>query len=462
MSTTGTAGTHERRLHTLSLVSWDEKRYDIRDQYIALTYSESITSSYCSGDLILLDAVDFPTLLPMIGEERVQAKFSKIDFNDPLGVNEFLPISFDMSVYRMDGKSIAGGSRKKQLYKIFFASRSAFINHDKVIYASYKSMRYSDMVKKIYEDYIKEDGPNYKPLIIEETKYTADFYVQGLSPTKAIQEICKRSVSAEDNGSVYIFYEDRDAYNFVTIQKLLKKESKITLSCELKNILKDGSVHRELDLERQSLNADVYSQQASFDIFQSIKSGEGTSSLLAIDPTLRKFYYEEFDLRENDNAGQENWSKYSKISTKKPWTKNNKMFVNPRANLSVLITDVEWSTDDIIAKKSSESPSDSRKDIYLERMSMLKQIQKTVLNVTVAGHPNIKAGDIITFKVPENSGASLSGQKPEEEDKWISGKFLVWAVSHVIENDEYLMGLKLIKDGFETDIFHRDPTEYGE
>lgn len=456
MSTTGTVRTDERRLYRLSLVSWDDKKYDIRDQYVILTYSESITSSYCSGDVLLLDAVDFPTLLPMIGEERIQAKFTKPDFTDPLGVKEFPAISFDMSVYKMDGKALSGGSRKKQLYKLYFASQSAFINHDKVIYASYKGMRYSDMVKKIYEDYIKEDGSNAKPIIIEETKYTADFYIQGLSPSRAIQEICNKAVSAEDNGSLYIFYEDRDAYNFVTIQKLLKKESKITLSCELKNITKDGT-HKEIDLQRQSLNVDIYTQHASFDIFQSIKSGEGTSSLMCIDPTLRRFYYQEFDLRDG-----ENWSKYNKISAKKPWTKNNKMFVNPRANMSVLITDFEWSTDDTLTKKTSESPSDARKDIYLERSSMIKQIQKTVLNVTVPGHPNIKAGDVITFNVPENSGSSLSGANPEEQDKWISGKFLVWAVSHVVENDEYLMGLKLIKDGFETDIFSRNPVDYGE
>ena len=449
---------YDRKINELLLLDYKNNPYNIIDQYVKFTYTEGILMNSIFGEIVLLDAIDFPTLLPMIGEERLKAKFTKLD-HEKSSPQDYPAIEFDMQIYRMDGKNHDGGSRKRQNYNLYFSSRFSFINMEKVVYAAYRGMKYSDMVKKIYEDYIKEDGPENKPLIVEETKFVADLYINGKSPLDAIQDICKKSVSAEDNGSLYVFYEGRDAYHFVTIQKLLKQEPKITLHCELKNILTEG-MGSDVDLKRQMTNVDSYFRNSNFDIFNSIKSGEGVSSLLTIDPILRRYYYNEFDLRGKDKTGQDYWDKHNRISKHKPWTENNKMFANPRKNLTVSITDHEWVSDDIVTKKSSENSSLAIDEILLHRQSMASQIQKTIIEATLPGDPRIQAGDVVNFNVPEYLGASFVGGAREEPDKWLNGNYLVVAVSHVVENNEYLMGLRLARDGFSSKIFNRNPKDY--
>ena len=42
---------------------------------------------------------------------------------------------------------------------------------------------------------------------------------QNIAPVKAIKKLANRSISNEGNGYFYVFYEDRDQFNFVTLGK---------------------------------------------------------------------------------------------------------------------------------------------------------------------------------------------------------------------------------------------------
>ncbi|NDA40056.1 MAG: hypothetical protein EBX88_01290, partial [Actinobacteria bacterium] len=69
------------------------------------------------------------------------------------------------------------------------------------------------------------------------------FHAQNISPVGAIRRLTKKAVSAEGNGCLYVFFENRDAYYFVSIGKLMKQSPVLNLTCELKNVnAADGSM----------------------------------------------------------------------------------------------------------------------------------------------------------------------------------------------------------------------------
>lgn len=453
----------DRVLDYITLKDWKGKEHTLLSQMVEFSFEEEIFHQCLHGSIKVFDSVDFPTLLPLIGEERILASFTR---QEPASKsNAFLggrlpPIKFDMRVYRMDNKYQSAESRKAQSYTLRYTSHLPFLNVGKRVFASFKEMTYSDMVKYIYENYIKEDAPYEKPLVIEETEGAFDYCVQNLSPLNAIRKIAQRSTSKEGNGNFYVFYEDRDTYYFVTIGKLLKQNPSIKLTCELKNVSKaDAGGSKNVDLEKQMYNVTNYTRNENFDVLQSAMSGEAASSLLTVDPVTRQYYFNEFDLRGEDRSGNKNWEKLPRLGGKKPWTKSNPMFIDPKANMAMLVTDLDQDTHEYIANRESVRPF-LPEDFYLDRISQRRQIIKHMISASVSGDPRVRVGQVVEFNMPEILG--ITGKKnPEMPDKWLKGKYLVVGVLHAVTQSQYSMHLQLVKDGFETeisDISYRDPS----
>lgn len=444
----------DRVLDHLKLKDWTGKEHSLLPQMVFFSFEEEIFQTTIHGTLKVLDSVDYPTLLPLIGEERIIGSFTRNEAakKSNLFLGGRLPaIKFDMQVYRMDGKLQVGGSRKSQEYFLRYISDLSLINIGTRVYANFENMKYSDMVKKIYETYIKRDGDKYKPLNVEETEGAFDYYIQNLSPINAITKLAQRATSAEGNGNFYVFYEDRDAYNFVSFGKLFRQTPLITLSCEVKNILKqDSGGSKTVDLETQLYNTSNYARNENFDVIQSALSGESSSSLLSVDPLTRQYYLTEFDLRGKDRQGKLNWGKYPKLAIKKPWTDSNPMFIDPKANMAMLVTDLNQDVHEYISDKTKVRPF-LPEDFFLSRLSQKQQFMRNVVRLSVTGDPRVKPGVVVKFDIPEILGKTGT-KSPEMPDKWLRGNFLVISALHSVTQSEYTMYLELVKDGFETEI----------
>ena len=455
---------YDSLIHYLNLFDWKNNQYDIMSQFVQLTYEESIFYKMIHGSLFMKDTIDFPTLLPLVGEERLKCSFAR---QEVLGADngfvggQLSPIVFDLPIYSMDGKYQDSGSRKRQTYTLNFSSHLPYLNLNNKIFAKYENMKCSDIVAQIYENYLKEDPPYYKPLIVEETDVPIDFHAQNIHPVAAINKLCKKSVSAEGNGCLYVFFENRDAYYFVSLGKLMKQEPVLALTCELKNVhANDGTLGSlRKDLKKQLYNVDNYRRLSSFDVLDAATSGEASSSLLGIDPVSRRFYYTEFDIRGDDSTGEKIWEKYPHLGDAKPFLPTSKMFVPPRTNMITRITDFGWSENEYLSERSSEKPIYMPEQVSLLRNAQINQIDKNIICTTVSGDPRLKVGDVVEFRIPEILG--ISGSKSLEElDKYVQGKYLVMQMTHVIVGNEYHMNIQLAKDGYHSEIVNRNALDY--
>jgi hypothetical protein len=434
---------------------------DFSENYVEFSYEESIFEIGISGSMFVVDAVDYPTLLPIIGEERMQISFTR---SNNIGDGEFDPITFDLPIYEVGGRTQDGKSRKRQTYTLYYGSESIFKNLDSKLFRKYKDMPYSDMVKKIYDEYLKVGD---KEIFVEPTKHSMDFFAQNMSPIKAIRQICKRSVSAEGNGSYYVFYEDRDRFNFVTLSYLAKQEPIITLLYQPKNTIDDKTLKK--NTEKDMYNVNTIKNYSNINPVASAISGEATASILTIDPLRRKKSLKALDLRGSDESVKKHgiellqnvergWDSFNHVQSAKPWTNNNKMFTNPLSNLNVAISDMGHEFNEYITERDSSAKSNNIEDYVLQRNSSKLQFMKNVITTTVSGDPRIKAGNVVHFKIPEFMG-KVNTESKEELDKYLQGNYLVVSIAHIINSNSYKMNLELIKDSYFSDIEARDPVE---
>lgn len=457
-------------LNHVKIISHDGKEYDFSSHFLQFTYEEGIFNIGVHGQLFAIDAVDYPTLLPFIGQERIKISFTRQDEKSENG-DKLEPIEFELPIYKMDGQTQDAGSRKRQVYTLYFTSESAFKNLNTRVFKTYKNMPYSDMVEKIYDTYLKDDKPlkggpgDTKP---EKTKYPQTYIVQNMSPTKAILNLSSRSISEEKNGYYFVFYEDRDQFNFVTLSKLAKQKPISTLKYKLKNVAEqtEGVQHKPKNLEEDLYNTETVKNDSGFDVLKTAMSGEGASSLFSVDPIRRKFSLKAFDLRgeaskEKHNLPLVSESKYDAVphmGAGKPFKDDSKMFVNPRTNMAMLISDNGQDTHEYISARDKTVTPYNPEDFFLQRESQKNQMLKYVVRTTLSGDPRIRAGCTIEFEVPEFMG-KVGKHAPEEKDKYMQGKYLVIAVAHIVERGKYRMNIEMVKDSFFSDIESRNPVE---
>lgn len=449
-------------LQYLKLVSHDGKEYDYTPNSIEFSFEESVFCPYVHGTMLAIDAVDYPTLLPLLGEERLKASFTRQD--ETAKENTLLkPIIFDMAVYKMDGRGQESGSRKRQYYYLQYTSDVIFTNMQQRVFRSYKKMPYSEMVKKIYKDFLNTG----KPLITEEkpTKGSFTFVCQNMTPIAAIQSIATRAVS-ETDGFYYVFYEDRDNFYFVPLSYLAKKNPVRTYIYSPLHVSEETPAlnAKPKDLDRQLYNIEEFDISKNFDSVDAAMSGEFVSSLLAVDPIRRKFSLKAFDLNGTQSdiniplVSNSGWDKFPHMEKSKPFVSKSRSFINPLNNLMMVITDSGQAEQEYIKTRDPDVTPYDPEEYLLQTRSHHLQLMKKVIRATVSGDPRIRAGDVIEFKLPELLG-KISKADPEQMDKYLQGKYLVVGISHLIMDNQYRMNLELIKDSFFSDIKSRDPVK---
>jgi hypothetical protein len=458
------------------LVSHTGIEIDIWPQVVEFSFEETMMGRSLHGSVTLVESLDLPTLLPLIGEERLQVSFTRLDEKSG---QELDPVQFDLHVYALSNKKQEGRSFKRQTYTLAFCSDLTFKNLNSVVSKPFKAMPYSDMVREIYETHLKID----KDIEIEATDGIMNYTAQNQRAFKTIDQIAKRSKSSDpNNGTFYMFYEDREKFNFVTLKGLLNKgledkSSVRTLYYGPKNLPdKDGGPGIGFkDLSLAMYNAEVVEEKnAGFDILHSALSGEGSSAILTVDPIRRSFSFKTLDLR-GEEAKQEieekidspasleylpnsDFSSIAGDSAKKPWTNKSKIFINPRANMKIVIGDAGQDTQEYIASRDPQVKPYSPEQFAMQKMAEKNQFVKNHISTTIPGDPRIKLGSVIHFKIPEKAG-KVGETNPEELDKYLQGYYVVIGIAHRLTKQAYKMNLELTKPSNFSDIKPRNPLE---
>lgn len=445
-------------INYIKLVDSLGREYDFKGNFASFTYEENIFSGP-HGTLLAIDPVDYPTLLPMIGQESIKFSFTRPDEKNPGTL--LPPITVEMPIYSLTGKKQMQGSKKLQSYTLQYISSNALEAFGNRIFKAYRGELYSKMVEDIFQQFIQNEN-NTKPIEIEKTIYEVDYTINNERPYTAIKKICKRSVSEEGNGTTYTFYEDRDKFYFVSIGKMFQRPIVQDYTYLPKNIDKDKTVRPKP--ENLMYGVSEYSQGTNFDLVRTLQSGENNSHLVSINPLRRKIVEKSFDLREEyDNFKHLETGKRFEEELTDPQTGSSKpiklrTFSDPKSNPMMIISNIGNNESPYISEKQPNIKTSGFEDYKQYTRSQLEQILRNITVISVSGDPRIRAGDIINFKLPESLGKT-SSENPEQLDRYMQGKYLVASVCHKITQNEYTMNLELIKDSYHKSIKPRDPVE---
>lgn len=192
-----------------------------------------LTISSERGSINLASAFNGASIYESIFTPGMVCDIQVVDMNDLLGEVRLIGDELvDFEIYVMGSESARYrfalheltelenvGAQKGKTYTLKCVSEEAMYAKTNYVQKSYNKLC-SEMIEDIHTNYLKST----KPLEIEPTSAPQRIVIPNKNPYEAINLIRKRSVSADQQSSFYLYFENRineeQTFNFVTIENL--------------------------------------------------------------------------------------------------------------------------------------------------------------------------------------------------------------------------------------------------
>ena len=434
----------EYKIAELTVQTFSGSMYDISDKWTMIDIFESVYSPSLEMVITLQDAVGMLETLPFIGEEKIFLTFYTAD--------ETRAMRRIFYTYKIEDMQSTG--QQSLSYRIRCCSPESILNTRLRVYNSYGGVPYSEMVKRIYEEYFEKElkeifSPEYrKPINIEPTKEGFTIAVPGMHPFDAMSLLARRSETLVDSripGSLFFFWETLHGYYFRSLETImlryqqLKEEGSRDIPKFLvrpKNLQPDND---QIPVNPEDFNTiDDFEHLLYFDTLKNMEEGMYSRKLIGhnlLDMVVEQheFFYDkegfaQGHLKKNAILASTKSIGLAPHGAEKKGAQHNKF-------AHVEYFPLNGSTRYNRAGKWK-----------LNRGSQIEQLNSMVLSVTIPGDDNIECGTCVDLELPSRV------PNAEQTDVLRSGGYLITRIQHNFYQDDYKMKLEMVKDTYDLEL----------
>ena len=440
----------------------------------SFSITSSIDSETIYGTARVIDSVgllegtgDNP---PLRGEEQLILEIadSKL-INENGGVTSGIiaePFIFVGFIYKIDNVSIKDINDGIQ-YDIHFISYQSYKAGTYQIIRPFRDIQVSDIVKDIFNGYFDNVSDKFlstdqkKKLIVEETSGRSRCIIPRMRPEESMHFLSRRAYSASESPScTFRFFESSRGYHFVTDEHLFRMAEDTT----------DPDYDPNRLFEFTFLDA-IPDTLDNFDLqLNNIETIENTHRVNSLDDLYNGAYRNkvvELDiLRRQTNLlnedGQynyfENRRKYFDVKAYEQLEdRHTRQFIDQShrtLSASGRDEDIQKRFLVIVNYDKNRENSDEQSvlsaetyysEIISNRQAYSKHIESITVNATGPGRLDITAGDIIYLDIKKLQQPGGTNSSEPEQNKHLSGKYIVKSISHIMEQEEMKNYYVLIK-----------------
>lgn len=320
-----------------------------------------------------------------------------------------------------------------------------FQNETSRVERKYKG-KINDSVSKILKEVLKTN----QKIDVEPTFNDYVFYGNTKRPFTVLTWLCPKSIpqiskptksSAEQGTAGFLFYHNKNGFNFKSIDTLMGGFKPTT--SDKKDIIKYSYtqiVNKEADSNSNFKVLSIPVFEKNVNIMENLRIGMYSSYNYFFDVNGRKFYTYDYSLKNSYNLMEHS----SKANVTPPVPL--KLDENP-SRLMVRILD-NFSSDSANIDDTNSAINNSTDNTPLYQAASLARYNLAFsqkLNITVPLNLNLTVGDVIEL----DFGTITKDQSQKgTKDRQKSGYYLIKELSHLFEQNQGYTGLKLIRDSY--------------
>lgn len=195
---------------------------DIRLLASEINIFEDLFKPSVSGTLVISEATNLINNLPIYGNEIL-----KIKFTSPEDANIY---EKTFRVYKIEARKL--DNIRSESYVLHFCSLENYVSDVNTVSKAYNKKLISDAADDIMRNYLFGQFQT-----LETTKYIHSFIIPNISPLEALNWLASRANSSVFNGANYLNYEDRDGWNFCSLELKFKQPPKLKFTQSIPNFL---------------------------------------------------------------------------------------------------------------------------------------------------------------------------------------------------------------------------------
>jgi hypothetical protein len=412
---------------------------NLMPQFVELSVYQSIFEPVMRAELLINDNIGLFVNYPFTGEEILDIEYQQLT-GIGSGKSDTSSIKFIIKGVR---NTTLDDRARAVMFIVDLVSVEFLQNVRKMVSHAYSDL-VEDMAEKIYNEYIKDDTnlkfKKIKKFTKEESKKVRSIVIPNLRPFQAIQWLAKQAVSKNsDTNFLYLFYEDNEGFNFVTIQKLIQDALKDAKKIENEKY-KYISDHEIQDLEN---NGEIYAlrlisniiNNKRFSSVEKISAGYYQNELFEVNLLQKSFNSTTTDLRKEEpkhlGAYPLNTDGYI------DYVKNEK-------NKTEYSNRIRYSINNYEDLEESDRTQPQYRLKFGNATKYLYALNQIDYTITVPANMKLKAGQIIYCDLPE-----MHGFNNVTQDKYVSGFFIITEVKQVMSTgNKVATSLRINKDGY--------------
>lgn len=402
---------------------------DIKSMVESFNLYESIFKTFVTGDITLLDRVGFANTSNITGTEPVYIEFGT------KGSTFRIKSSLIVTKIKNQEKINENTSR----YTLSLVAPEMLTDARTKISRSFEG-KYSDMVKDIYTDYLSSGNP----LWLEETDNNNRTIIPNKSPVDAINMLAQFSLAKTADNANFLFFQTTKSFHFRSISEMIYID-----------LIKPEGLTFRVEKEQASLSVPIsekftraieFEIKSDGDILRHTAIGTYGSSLIKHNLRSKNWRKVDFSFHEVFTDWDKKFIKINDnpISPDGPVTEDKKNLSDFPESYVNMVSGSEEHQYQTYYNKPQFDKLDYENTI-LQRKSEMNSMNLQRAKLTIPGMSGLQAGDVISMFVPKPKASSgLSGDSIEE-DKTVSGKWLIESIAHQV-SEKYYCELMIIRD----------------
>lgn len=372
---------------------------------MALIIYEDLFQNFMTGNITIMDTGGVFENAPICGDETLTVSFK----TSPEYPND--EFSKEFWIYKCEEFTTTHGSRTR-VYQLNFAGKAFHKNFEKRLRRSFKGMNENAIVENICKNILEV------PIETEGTKFSRDIVVPGWRPLFLANYLATSSVRASGYpSSNFVFFETMDTYKFCSIDQLIEPSFKWEVDFHLARVDSPRS-------NAKLWNAKDYRIVRTFDNIQNASGGMWAHRFIAQDLLRKKIEFKDYLYRSEFD---------SQVHTDSGGVKQRENFSD---ELDAQLSYGPWQKNGDGMNYNSKYADDWMK----RRKPMIQSFMNYALELDTEGNSGARVGDKVKFNLVSNQSGS------SEEDKRLSGEYLITRLKHIVTNTEHRNTVEIRKD----------------
>lgn len=378
---------------------------------------ESIYSPVVTGTIQLVEGVNLYSLLSMHGNEYIYISFCRPgeDSADSRYTRTF-------RIYKSDLRKPVEKSQV-QTYVLHFCSEELIFSNQQTISRALNGLTSAEYVYTILTRDLKVNRKRIK--VIEPSQGLQTYVLTKYKPFEAIERLAKSAYN--ENNSTFLFFENRDGYNFISLEKLLSQKP---IDPPLNYSTARFTYNREDSPFKNANEIKRFEFEQNFNVLEGTENAAYANRLYTLDLIRQKYVKHDYSAV-NEQTKRTMLDGFFPLNNAKN-RNNNSIYEEYNSQPNYFLTNLNQNeTPYFVSKRFRVTNTDVERTL-IQRKVQLGLLSNARVWCNVPGNPNYSVGYVVEFNLP----SFMPNNSQRAIDPYNSGKYLITHVRHSITPDD--------------------------